>query len=191
MTYYMDDKANAGSVVWLTGLSGAGKTTIARSLNVALANHGVHSVVLDGDDVRGGLNADLGFSPEDRHENIRRIAQVAKLISTNRFVVIAATISPRRDDRSLAQKIIGDKFIEVFVDTPIEVCETRDVKGLYKLARRGAVPNFTGVSDTYEPSISPALILKPAEMSLNTEIELLIRLLRANGADASGNFNAK
>ncbi len=125
-------------VVWLTGLSGAGKTTVAVALRAALTRTGYHAMLLDGDDIRAGLNADLGFSAAERHENLRRIAHIARLISGNGFIVIVATISPRCADRELARAIVGSSFREVYVDTPLEVCERRDIKGLYRKARSGA-----------------------------------------------------
>ena len=139
------------AVIWLTGLSGSGKSTIANELDHQLFKRGVNSYVLDGDNVRHGLNKDLGFSPEDRVENIRRIGEVAKLMAGAGFVVITAFISPYRADRELVRELLEpDEFIEVFVDCPLEVCEERDTKGLYKKARAGEIPEFTGISAPYE-----------------------------------------
>ncbi len=142
---------NKPAVVWLTGLSGSGKSTIANELDHQLFKRGVNSYVLDGDNVRHGLNKDLGFSPEDRVENIRRIGEVAKLLAGAGFVVITAFISPYRADRELVRELLEPgEFIEVFVDCPLEVCEERDTKGLYKKARAGEIPEFTGISAPYE-----------------------------------------
>ncbi len=139
------------AVIWLTGLSGSGKSTIANELDHQLFKRGINSYVLDGDNVRHGLNKDLGFSPQDRVENIRRIGEVAKLLADAGFVVITAFISPYRVDRELVRKLLEPgEFIEVFVDCPLEVCEERDPKGLYKKARAGEIPEFTGISAPYE-----------------------------------------
>ncbi len=144
------------STVWLTGLSGAGKTTIARELEAHLRSDGVATCVLDGDEVRRGLTSDLGYSPADRWENIRRIAEAARLMNDAGLVVVTALISPYRQDRARAREIVGrERFLEVFVDTPLEVCERRDVKGHYARARRGELPQFTGISAPYETPESP------------------------------------
>ncbi len=149
-----------GAVIWLTGLSGAGKSTVATALERELFHMGLHTYVLDGDNVRHGLSANLGFSPEDRTENIRRVSEVAKLLCDAGVLAITAFISPYRDDRRLARSIMeeGD-FIEVFVDAPLSVCEQRDPKGLYKKARAGEIPSFTGVSAPYEPPESPEVVV--------------------------------
>lgn len=150
-------------VIWLTGLSGSGKTTIARLLEKKLFEAGVFCQVLDGDNIRTGLNSNLGFSAEDRQENIRRIAEVAKLYLNSGVVTICSFISPLRQMRNTARNIIGDEdFVEVFVDTPLDVCEERDVKGLYKKARKGEIEEFTGVSAPYEAPENPALVLHTA-----------------------------
>jgi adenylyl-sulfate kinase len=164
-------------VVWLTGLSGAGKTTVAHALRDALTRTGFHAMVLDGDDIRAGLNADLGFSAEERRENLRRIAHIAKLISSNGFIVIVATISPRNEDRDMAREIVGLQFREVYVDTPLEVCEQRDVKGLYRKARAGALATFTGVNDIYEAPARPDLTLHASEVTVADEVELVLRMI--------------
>ncbi len=138
-------------VIWLTGFSGAGKTTIAQALEQLLYQHNYKSVVLDGDNIRGGLNNNLSFSEQDRTENIRRIAEVAKLFCDNGLIVISSFITPLNSMRKMARSIIGeDKFVEVFVNCPIEVCEQRDVKGLYKKARTGEIKNFTGMDAGFE-----------------------------------------
>jgi adenylyl-sulfate kinase len=164
--------------LWLTGLSGAGKSTIACALERRLLDSGHAAYVLDGDNVRHGLNRDLGFSPQDRTENIRRIAEVARLMNDAGLIVITAFISPYREDREMARAIIGkDCFLEVYVDTPIEVCEQRDPKGFYKLARRGELPAFTGVSAPYEPPLAPECSVDTAVNSVGECVDLLVGLL--------------
>ncbi|MDC8758214.1 adenylyl-sulfate kinase [Janthinobacterium fluminis] len=158
---------HAPATVWLTGLSGAGKSTIAYELDKMLHDEGRSSYVLDGDNLRHHLNRDLGFSPADRKENIRRTAEVAKMMNEAGLMVIAAFISPFREDRAMAAAIIGaSEFIEVYVSTPTEVCEARDPKGLYAKARAGEIPAFTGVSSPYEVPLMPALVLDSGVMSL-------------------------
>jgi bifunctional enzyme CysN/CysC len=150
-----------GRVIWLTGLSGSGKSTIANALEVELHQQGMRTYILDGDNVRQGLNKDLGFSDADRVENIRRIAEVSKLMLDAGLIVLTAFISPFRREREMAKALIGeDRFIEVYVDTSLEVCEQRDVKGLYKKARSGLIPNMTGLSSPYEVPKSPALTVR-------------------------------
>jgi adenylyl-sulfate kinase len=142
-------------VIWLTGLSGSGKSTIANELAIKLQQEGKLAYILDGDNVRMGLNKDLGFSDNDRKENIRRIAEVAKLLSDTGVIVITAFISPFREEREKAKEIIGrDNFIEVFVRTSLETCEKRDPKGLYKKARAGEIPMFTGIDSPYEEPLN-------------------------------------
>ena len=153
-------QGHRGAVVWLTGLSGSGKSTLAIGLERRLFAEGLSVVVLDGDNIRTGLNANLGFGAEDRHENIRRIAEVAKLFLEAGQVVITAFISPTLAMRDLARGIVGEAdFLEVFVDAPLEACEARDVKGLYRKARAGEIRGFTGIDDPYEAPLSPALRL--------------------------------
>lgn len=148
--------AHAGSLVWLTGLSGAGKSTIAVALEELLHRDGVHTYLLDGDELRLGLSRDLGFTQEDRVENIRRAGEVARLMVDAGLVVIAAFISPYRADRQMVRdRFAPGDFLEVFVDTPLAICEERDPKGLYARARRGEIPNFTGISAPYEAPLSP------------------------------------
>lgn len=140
-----------GRVFWITGLSGAGKTTLAARLYAKLQEHQQQACLLDGDIVRAGLCRDLGFTATDRTENIRRVAEMAKLIAASNITVLAALISPRAKDRALAREIIGtENFVEVFVDTPLGICMQRDPKGLYRKAAAGDIPHFTGVSDVYE-----------------------------------------
>ncbi len=156
-----------GRVVWLTGLSGAGKSTLAHAVELALHQRGYHTVVLDGDDLRKGLCQDLGFSASDRSENVRRIAEAAKLFVNAGLVVLVACISPMRQGRERAKAIIGaENFLEVWLDCPLEVCETRDAKGLYRRARTGELREFTGISSAYEPPQSADLVLHTAEMSI-------------------------
>jgi adenylylsulfate kinase len=169
--------SSGGLVIWLTGLSGAGKSTIATALNHALVKAGVSCFVLDGDDVRSGLNSDLGFSAEDRQENVRRIAHVAKLVSSHGHTVVVAAITPSRAMRSIARSIVGETFREVFVDTPVSICETRDPKGLYRRARSGTLKAFTGVSDLYERPDSPDLVLQTDTLSIAEETGLLLELM--------------
>lgn len=149
--------------VWLTGLSAAGKSTIAAALERQLIDSATACYMLDGDNVRAGINRDLGFGPEDRRENIRRIAEIARLMNDAGLVVITAFISPYRADRQMASEIIGaDRFIEVHIDAPLEVCERRDPKGLYRKARRGELPDFTGVTAPYEAPRNPDMVLATA-----------------------------
>lgn len=164
--------------VWLTGLSAAGKSTLAFALERALIDLGYACYVLDGDNVRHGLNRNLGFSHEDRTENIRRIAEVARLMNDASLVVIAAFISPYRADRQLAREIIGpDCFREVYVSTSLSVCESRDPKGLYIKARQGSVSEFTGVSSPYEEPEFPDLLIDTTQLSLEVAVSQLISLV--------------
>lgn len=163
--------------IWLTGLSAAGKSTLAFALERALIDLNHACYVLDGDNVRHGLNRNLRFSHEDRTENIRRIAEVAKLMNDAGLIVIAAFISPYRADRNLAQEIIGiDCFSEVYVSTSLSVCESRDPKGLYIKARQGNVSEFTGISSPYEEPESPDLLIDTAQTSLEIAVSQLISL---------------
>lgn len=165
-------------VLWMTGLSGAGKSTIANILEQKLHASHKHTITLDGDNVRHGLNKDLGFSDTDRAENIRRIAEVSKLMLDAGLITIVSFISPFRAERQLAREIIGeDNFIEVFIDTPLSVAEERDVKGLYKKARKGEIPNFTGIGSPYEAPENPDLVLKTTEHSAEELAELVIAFL--------------
>ena len=166
-----------GKVVWFTGLSGSGKSTLANALEVSLHQQGMRTYILDGDNIRQGLNKDLGFTDADRVENIRRVAEIAKLMMDAGMIVMTAFISPFRQEREMAKNLIGEEnFIEVFVDTPLEVCEQRDVKGLYKKARRGQIPNMTGVNSAYEPPISPNLTIK-ADQNINVSLKEITHLI--------------
>jgi adenylylsulfate kinase len=169
--------AHRSCVVWLTGLSGAGKTTIAHALAENMRELHLNCGVLDGDELRKGLNANLGFSAEDRLENVRRVAHVAKLMLPHIHVVIVAVISPTKAGRDLAREIIGDAFLDVFVDAPISVCKLRDPKGLYKRVQAGAIAQFTGISDVYEPPVNPALRLRTDELSVDEEVRKLKQLV--------------
>jgi len=164
--------------VWLTGLSGAGKSTVACALERRLLDMGHTSYVLDGDNVRHGLNGDLGFSPADRSENIRRIAEVARLMNDAGLIVITAFISPYRQDRELARRVVGPAaFLEVYVNTPIEVCEKRDPKGMYDKARKGELPGFTGVSAPYEEPEQPELCIDTTGYGVDECVDQLLGLL--------------
>jgi len=149
----------ANKVIWLTGLSGAGKSTIATELEGELFNKGIMTYVLDGDNIRHGLNGDLGFAPEDRVENIRRVGELAKLFYDAGIVVIVAFISPYHSDRSKARKLVGEDFVEVYLKCSLEECERRDTKGLYKKARRGEIKDFTGISAPYERPDNPEIVV--------------------------------
>ena len=164
--------------VWFTGLSGAGKSTLAFALEKRLLDLGQASYVLDGDNVRHGLNNNLGFSHADRTENIRRIAEVARLMNDAGLIVITAFISPFREDREVARRIIGaDKFIEVHVSTPLTVCEERDPKGMYKRARAGKIQDFTGISSPYESPLEPVLSLDTAASDITAGVEAVLAIL--------------
>ena len=173
-----------GCTIWLTGLPSSGKSTIGFSLEHVLVQQGRLAYVLDGDNVRHGLNKNLGFSAEDRAENIRRIGEVAKLFANAGVVTITSFVSPYRADRDAARKLhedAGVPFVEVFVDTPVEECEKRDPKGLYKKARSGEIPNFTGISDPYEAPEKAELVLKAAETKLEDCVARLAGYLAERG----------
>lgn len=165
-------------MVWFTGLSGSGKSTIAIALERELHQRGLLCRILDGDNIRSGINNNLGFSEADRVENIRRIAEVSKLFVDTGIITIAAFISPSNDIREMAADIIGrDDFVEVYVSTPIEECERRDVKGLYVKARRGEIKNFTGISAPFEAPEHPALTLDTSVLSLEESVHKLLELI--------------
>ena len=162
-------------LIWFTGLSGSGKSTLASSLESFFFKKGVATYILDGDNIRTGLNKDLDFSDLGRRENIRRISEVSKLFLDAGVLVFTAFISPFEEDRQLAKKLVGsENFIEVFVDCPIEICEKRDVKGLYKKARAGEIKNFTGISSPFERPKNPDLKVNTNENSLEESLEILV-----------------
>jgi adenylylsulfate kinase len=171
-----------GTTLWLTGLSGSGKSTVAVAAEKALLQRGQLAYVLDGDNVRHGLNKNLGFSPEDRTENIRRIAEVAKLFTDAGVIALTSFISPYRADRDAARAIFapGD-FVEVHVSTSLETCEERDPKGLYKKARAGQIPDFTGISAPYEAPERPELVLDTGALSVAESVASLLRYLEEKG----------
>ena len=170
------------AVLWFTGLSGAGKSTLAHAVEEQLHQAGCRTFVLDGDNVRHGLCSNLGFSNDDRRENIRRIAEVAKLMMESGVIAITAFISPFRDDRQRARELFpeGD-FIEVYCAAPLAVCESRDVKGLYARARAGEVKEFTGITSPYEPPITPELVIDTGSDSLHVCADQVLTLLRSRG----------
>lgn len=165
-------------MIWFTGLSGSGKSTIAIALERELHKRGLLCRILDGDNIRSGINNNLGFTEADRIENIRRIAEVSKLFVDTGIITIAAFISPSNDIREMAANIIGkDDFLEVYVSTPIEECERRDVKGLYAKARRGEIKDFTGISTPFEAPAHPALTLDTSALSLEESVNKLLELI--------------
>jgi len=167
-----------GCIIWFTGLSGSGKSTLANAVEQLLHQRKHHTYVLDGDNVRHGLNKNLGFSPADREENIRRIGEVSKLFADAGTVVMTAFISPYRADREQARALIAeDRFVEVFVECPLDVCEERDTKGLYKKARAGEIKEFTGISAPYEPPLHPEVTVNTAELSLEECAQKVIAFL--------------
>ncbi len=161
-------------VLWFTGLSGSGKSTIANALEVFLVAKGYHAYILDGDNVRKGLNSNLSFSPEDRTENIRRIGEVANLMFDAGLIVLSAFVSPYKKDRAKIAEIVGEEnFIEVFVNTPIEECERRDVKGLYAKARQGEILNFTGISAPYEAPVNALIEIDTTQQTIENCVEII------------------
>ena len=170
-----------GCVVWLTGLSGSGKSTIAKALELKLVQAKEVAYILDGDNIRHGLSSDLGFSNEDRSENIRRIGAAAALFSDAGVVAITAFISPFEKGREFAKQSVGDdRFFEVFLDVPLAVCEERDPKGLYKKVRNGEISNFTGIDSPYEKPTHPLLVLNTAELSVEESVDSIMVMLRDN-----------
>ena len=167
-----------GIMLWFTGLSGSGKSTLAIALERELYNSGILCRILDGDNIRTGINNNLGFTEADRVENIRRIAEVAKLFVDCGVVTIAAFISPTEQIRQMAADIIGkDDFFEIYVNTPLEVCEERDVKGLYKKARQGEIKNFTGIPAPFEAPLNPAITIDTSACSLEESVNLLKKII--------------
>ena len=171
-----------GVVLWFTGLSGSGKSTIARVVETKLIEYGHLSYVLDGDNIRFGLNKNLGFSPADRSENIRRIGEVAKLFADAGLITMTAFISPYRNDRDLVRVLLNaGEFIEIYVDCPVEECEKRDVKGLYQKARAGEIKEFTGISAPYEQPVTPELVLQTANETLAESADKVVKYLVERG----------
>ena len=171
-------------VFWFTGLSGAGKSTLAFALERRLISTGVLCTVLDGDNVRHGLNRDLGFSPHDRTENIRRVAEVSRLMIDAGLIVIASFISPYRIDRAMAKAIIGsENFVEVYLSASLEACEQRDTKGLYRKARSGDLPSFTGISSPYEPPDNPELSVDTTTLTLDACVASLLQAWKHKSRD--------
>ncbi|WP_183249143.1 adenylyl-sulfate kinase [Anoxybacillus tengchongensis] len=166
-------------VLWFTGLSGSGKSTLANEVAKTLFEQNIHCYVLDGDNVRHGLNSDLGFSAKDRTENIRRIGEVAKLFVDSGQIVLTAFISPFRQDRQLVRsKLEQDEFVEVYVRCPLETCEQRDPKGLYKKARNGEIRDFTGIDSPYEPPLSPDVVVDTDQHSIDQCVQQIISYLK-------------
>jgi bifunctional enzyme CysN/CysC len=176
------DRPSPGATVWLTGLSGSGKSTVAHEVERLLVEQGRPAYVLDGDNLRHGLNSDLGFSAEDRAENVRRVGHVARLMADAGVVALVPLISPYRADRELVRAMheeAGLPFLEVFVDTPLEECERRDPKGLYAKARAGEITGFTGIDDPYEAPANPELVLRPVDGQAPAMAERVLALLAA------------
>lgn len=171
-----------GVVIWFTGLSGSGKSTIAHAVEQRLFQRGHLSFVLDGDNIRHGLNKNLGFSPEDREENIRRIGEVAHLFAQSGIITMTAFISPYREDRDRARSLLAEKeFIEVFVKVPLDLAEQRDPKGLYKKARNGEIKEFTGISAPYEEPLHPELVIDTGEKDIPQSRDMVISFLEGHG----------
>ena len=170
-------KGHRGFTIWFTGLSASGKSTLAVATEVALHNRNIHTYILDGDNIRHGLNKNLAFSPEDRRENIRRIGEVAKLFMDCGIANLTAFISPYRSDRAVARELCQDSFIEVFVDCPLEVCEQRDPKGAYSKARQGIIKDFTGISAPYEEPLNPEVHLRTDLRSIEQCVQSIIHYL--------------
>lgn len=180
-----DREAESGHrsvILWFTGFSGAGKSTLAHAVEFKLHQSGCRTFVFDGDNVRHGLCADLGFSPPDREENIRRVGEMAKLFIEAGVIALTAFISPYRQDRARVRALVApDDFIEIYCHCPLEVCEQRDTKGLYAKARQGLIRDFTGISSPYEPPESPELVLDTANQALEDCVEAVVGLLGARG----------
>lgn len=166
-----------GAVLWFTGLSGSGKSTVASSLEKRLHDMGKLTYTLDGDNVRHGLNSDLGFSDEDRVENIRRIGEISKLFVDAGVITIATFVSPFREDRQKVRELLGKDFVEIYIDCPIEVCEKRDPKGIYKKARAGEIKHFTGIDSPYENPINPEIVVSTHLNTLDECVDKLVAYL--------------
>lgn len=175
-------RGHRGAILWFTGLSASGKSTLAFEVENRLFAEGYFSYVLDGDNMRHGLNSDLGFSPEERQENIRRIGQVAKLFAESGAIVLTAFISPYRRDRDRVRELVTreEDFVEIFVSCPLEVCESRDPKGLYRKARAGEIADFTGISAPYEPPVAPELVIETDRHDVEACVQQVLAYLRAN-----------
>lgn len=177
-----DGKVQRPCIIWFTGLSGSGKSAIANTLESKLSEMGKHTYLLDGDNIRHGLNKDLGFSNSDRMENIRRIGEVSKLFIDAGLIVISAFISPFRSDRKQARMLVEEgEFIEVFINTPLEICEQRDPKGLYKKARKGEIAAFTGISSPYEIPETPEIHIQTDKLSIEESVNIIIDYLHQKG----------
>ena len=181
----VDKHGHKTYLIWFTGLSGSGKSTLADFVEIAMHNQGLSTFILDGDNIRKGINKDLSFSPEDRTENIRRIAEISNLMLEAGVITLAAFVSPYLKDRESVKNIVGaDNFIEIYVNTSLEVCELRDVKGLYKKARSGEIKNMTGISAPYEAPVDPDLEVitdeQPIEESVKTILEFINKKLKSN-----------
>lgn len=173
-----------GATLWFTGLSGSGKSTIAVSLEKVLNQQNKLAYRLDGDNIRLGINSNLGFSPEDRTENIRRIGEISKLFVDTGVIVLSSFISPYRQDRDFVRQLHNDAgmdFLEIYIDCPLDVAESRDPKGLYRKARAGEIKNFTGIDAPYEAPLNPELVLKTAESTVDAEVQALVDLLHERG----------
>lgn len=170
-----------GAVLWFTGLSSSGKSTLAVAVEEKLFERGCHTMILDGDNIRHGLNKNLGFSPADREENIRRIGEVSKLFCDAGVIAMTAFISPYRADRDTARALVPESFLEVYVQCALEICEERDPKGLYKKARAGQIPEFTGISAPYEEPLNPELVVDTGAESLEESAQKVMALLEQRG----------
>ena len=180
-------KGHKSAILWFTGLSGSGKSTLAHAVEERLFKAGIHTYVLDGDNIRAGLNKDLGFSADDRKENIRRIGEVAKLFVDAGIMVIVAFISPYREDRRFVRSLVdAGEFIEIYVKCPLEVCERRDIKGLYRKARQGVIKNFTGINDPYEEPATPEIVVETDKESVNECVNKIVGYLSKKGYLALG-----
>ena len=164
-----------GCVLWFTGLSGSGKSTLASAVEKELHRLGIRTFILDGDNVRVGLNSDLSFDAASREENVRRIAHVSALMKDAGLVVLSAFVSPYRKDRAFVKNLVGGQFSEVFISTPLEICEQRDVKGLYAKARAGEISNFTGINAPFEPPLNPVLDVPTHEMSIDDATDMVVQ----------------
>lgn len=174
-----DRKNHSSFILWFTGLSGSGKSTLAREVETELFNQNKSTYVLDGDNIRFGINKDLGFSKEDRVENIRRIGEVSKLFVDSGTIVLSAFISPYQKDRQIVKSLVEvDEFIEVYVKCPLEICESRDVKGLYKKARDGIIKGFTGIDDPYEEPINPQIIVETNNLNIEESTTKIVEYLK-------------